>query len=52
MTNRCFAVTPEPPYYVVIFSARCTPGDDGSAPGAVGLGWKGMNGPVFASGVD
>lgn len=51
MMNPCFAVAPEPPYYVEIFSAQCTPGDDGSAPGAVGPGWNGMNGLVFAIGV-
>lgn len=31
MTNPCFADTPQPPYYVVIFSAQRTPGDDGYA---------------------
>lgn len=31
MTNPCFADTPEPPYYVVIFSAQRSPGDDGYA---------------------
>lgn len=51
MTNPCFADTPETPYYVVIFSAQCTPGNNGAAPGAVGPGWNGMNGPVFAIGV-
>ena len=31
MTNPCFADTPEPPYYVVIFSAQRTPDDNGYA---------------------
>ena len=31
MRNPCFADTPEPPYYVVIFSAQRTPGDNGYA---------------------
>lgn len=31
MSTRLFADTPEPPYYVVIFSAQRTPGDDGYA---------------------
>ena len=31
MRNPCFADTPEPPYYVVIFSAQRTPDDNGYA---------------------
>lgn len=31
MTDPRFAVTPEPPYYAVIFSSRRTPGDHGYA---------------------